>query len=199
MFYDSYMRVCSPGFKCACLFFFPSFVWHALGLFNCVVVAELVSVCLLWVLRDAVIAVLTIFVRHTWDLTPQTTPSNLYWLYKTWNLWRWMSGAVHSSDLQSARSQSRWVIKPFCDISKWASYFVIDWQWVTVLTQSLTFCRTCTPKSCFWPFSHFTHSDRQRLMLSIFSLIWIVLDPSQQIKPQHPPSSHSISPALWIC
>lgn len=56
-------------------------------------------------------------------------------------------------------AQSHWIIKPVCDILKWASYFIIDWQIVTILTQSLTFCRTCRPKSCFWPFSHFIHSD----------------------------------------
>lgn len=45
---------------------------------------------------------------------------------------------------------------------------------VAILTESLTFCQTCTPKSCFWPFPLFTHSDSQSLILSISSLIWIV-------------------------
>ena len=84
---------------------------------------------------------------------------------------------------QSAHFQSQWVIKPVCDISKRASYFVIDWQPVTILTQSLTFCPTCTPKSCFWPFHHLTHSDSQSLTLSIFSFIRVVLYLSLQIKP----------------
>ena len=149
------------------------------SLFNCLFVAVHVSFCLFWALGDAAILNTYYLFLVRLDLDWHSRPQIQFIL-----LWKKECCSVYFIFTECpAFFQSQRVIQAVCDISKWASYFVIDWQPVTILTQSLTFCRTCTPKSCFWPFSLFAHSDRRSLALSIFRLIWSVLHLPLQIKP----------------
>lgn len=131
-------------------------------LFNYNLEAMSVPLCLFWVWSDivnTVVWMLWIFWTQTGtadqNIHTEYALSTQYW--QTKNPHKKINIKIKSMMFYWA--QSHWIIKPVCDILKWASYFIIDWQIVTILTQSLTFCRTCRPKSCFWPFSHFIHSD----------------------------------------
>lgn len=138
------------------------------ALVNYLLEATSAPFCLFWVLRDVADTVVGIFgifflsdLTSTWHGRPKHTHKvfavNLMLTKKKKRTGK--KKKKKHDILLSAHFQSHWVMKPVCDILKWASYFIIDWQLVTILTESLTFCWTCRPKSCFWPFCLFTLFD----------------------------------------
>lgn len=102
-------------------------------LFNYNLEAISVPLCLFWVWSD-MLTLLSEYSEYFWLRLAQQTKTYTQSMHCQLNIDKQKASQknIKIKSMIFYWAQSHWIIKPVCDILKWASYFIIDWQIVTV-------------------------------------------------------------------